>query len=279
MPELDAALDRLAAILKEFGSVLVAFSGGVDSTFLLDVAYQTLKDRVVAATAVDILYPTFEREAAIAFCRERGIRHLVVEVDHLAGAEFAANSTARCYYCKQNLFAHLAAKARKLGIAAVIEGTNADDIRDFRPGIKALSEIGIRSPLREAGFTKRMIRELTRQRGLPAWDRMSCACYGSRFPYDTPITVAAIRQVAMVEEALRNASFTVYRARHLGDTVRLELNPEEMVRLMEPGLRDMIVNVARQAGYRHVVLDLAGYRTGSLNEQLDDETREKWREK
>ena len=278
MHDTHAALDRLRALLGEIPGALVAFSGGVDSTLLLSVAHEIIPERIVAATARGLLFPSFEIDDAIAFCRERKIRHEILEINQIAEPDIEANAPDRCYLCKQMMMGKLRTLAQQLDLEVVLEGGHADDADDFRPGQRALTELGIRSPLREAGLTKPMIRELSRERSLPHWDRMSCTCYASRFPYGTPITEPDVQRVAQVEQALRDAGFTVYRARHYGLEVRLELAREEMTKLFSANVLATVQQVAREAGYRKLTLDLEGYRTGSLNESLAPGIVEKWKQ-
>ncbi|HPQ67809.1 MAG TPA: ATP-dependent sacrificial sulfur transferase LarE [bacterium] len=277
MDEAHAAYERLRALLSEREGALIAFSGGVDSTFLLDVAFAVQKTKPVAITVTGLLFPAFEADKAIDFCRERGIVHYLIDVDQLEDERVAANPPERCYLCKRLLFGRLRDEARRLGLPHLMDGTNADDVEDFRPGMKALHELKIFSPLRKAGLSKEMIRELSHERGLPDWQAMSCACYASRFPYGRRIEPADVRRVALVEEKLRAMGFRVYRARHFGELVRIEVGFDEIVILLQPAMLAELHDAAEQAGYRHVEIDPAGYRSGALNEDLPSAAKTEWK--
>lgn len=267
MGDIHAAFERLLDQLRDLDKTFVAFSGGVDSTLLLDVAHEVLADRVIAVTAIGPLFPAFETEQARSFCREKGIRHIELLINQLDDEQIAANSPDRCYLCKRLIFSRIVEEAARLGVSSVTDGTNADDVFDHRPGMIALSELGIKSPLKNAGLNKDMIRELSRTRNLPTAELMSCACYASRFPYGVTIAVADVQRVAMVEEKLRSLAFQVYRARHFGKEVRLEFSEKDFRLLLREDVRERISNIARQAGYQTVTVDLAGYRTGSLSRE------------
>ena len=259
-------LVRLEAILKGYGSVLVAFSGGVDSTLLLKVAVDTLGDRAVAFTEASPLHQTWELSEARELAAGFGVRHEIIEADELEDPEFAANPPDRCYLCKKVIYGGARRIAEQLGLAEIVDGSNVDDLGDYRPGRKALEEMGIRSPLLEAGLTKAEIRAASRSLGLPTWDRQPLACLASRFPYGTTITVAKLRQVEACETFLRAEGFTTFRVRYHGETARIETSEGEMARFLEPGFRKALIAFFRQAGFIYVALDLQGYRTGSMNE-------------
>ncbi|BDV41684.1 adenine nucleotide alpha hydrolase [Geotalea uraniireducens] len=271
MSELTEKFATLQRIIREMGSMLIGFSGGVDSTLLLRVAYNLLGDRVVALTATSPTYPESEFQAAEALAREIGVRQLVVESNELAIPGFAANPRDRCYHCKKELLQLCRDRAAALGLAWVADGSNLDDLGDFRPGREAVRELGVRSPLLEAGLTKAEIRELSRRLGLPTWDKQPFACLASRFPYGTEITLARLRQVGACEEYLRELGFAVYRVRYHGETARIELGEEELERLLAPGVRREVVSFFKKAGFTYVALDLEGYRSGSMNEPLTGE--------
>jgi uncharacterized protein len=263
---LDTKLARMRAILAPMRSVIVAFSGGVDSTFVLKVAHDTIADRVLALTTTSPTMPDEDRESALAMAQAIGARHLIVESNELEIPGYAANPINRCYLCKHNLFTVCEAKAAELGIENIVDGLNLDDLHDYRPGMQAASEKRVRHPLVEAELSKAEIRELSRAMGLPTWDRPASPCLSSRFPYGTTITPEGLAKVAAGEQLLHSMGFKIARVRFHGEVARLELERSEIARVFEPELRDTIDREFKKIGFRFVAIDLKGFRSGSLNE-------------
>jgi uncharacterized protein len=250
--------------------VAVAFSGGVDSTFLLSVAREVLEDQAVAVTARSETYINTEYEAAREIAVSLGVKQIILKVNELEFPHFGENSPDRCYFCKKELFARIKQAAEPHGITVIADGTHADDMHDYRPGMKALKELGIRSPLKEAGLTKSEIRKLSEERGLKTADKPSMACLASRFPYGTKITQEKLKMVADAEACLHQLGFIQVRVRHHDHLARIEVIPEDIARLVEDTVREKLIGRFREIGYGYIAVDLQGYRTGSMNEMLPE---------
>lgn len=261
---------ELRGFIRNLSELAVAYSGGVDSTYLLRVAHEEIGDRLVAVTAVSPTYPQRERVRAERIAGQMGVRHRLIELDETQIDEFKENPPNRCYYCKKELFDKVIEFAAQSGIRYVADGSNRDDLDDHRPGLIALKELEVLSPLKKCGLTKDDIRERSKALDLETWDLPSFACLASRFPYGTPITIEDLQKVEMAENALFDLGFRVVRIRHHGDIARIEVGTEEIGRLLEEKTRTSITMALRQAGYAYITLDLQGYRTGSLNETLID---------
>jgi uncharacterized protein len=259
---------RLQDILTGYRSVMIAFSGGVDSAYLAIAAAAALGPRALAVTADSPSYPDSHRRLALSIANDFGFAHEVIHTDELERPEYRANPANRCYYCKDELYSRLAALAAERGLAVVVDGNNADDRGDYRPGRQAAREHGVRSPLDEADLTKDDIRALARAAGLDSWNEPASACLSSRIPYGTEVSDEKLRQIEQAETVLRDLGFRVFRVRHHDTVARLEIARSEMARALDPAINTQLVGALKALGYQYVSLDLQGYRLGSLNEAL-----------
>ena len=267
---------RLTELLASFDSVIVAFSGGVDSAYLAWAATQVLGSSALCVTADSPSYPDHHRQLALRVARDFQLHHEIIATAEMERPEYRANPVNRCYFCKQELYTSLSRLATERGFGLIVDGSNADDRADYRPGRVAAREFGVRSPLDEADLTKDDIRELSRLAGLPTWDEPASACLSSRIPYESEVTTEKLRMIDRAELVLRGLGFRICRVRHheppspeasAGQALaRLEIGRDDLVRALEPAVRDRIVRELRAIGYQHVTIDLQGYRMGSLNE-------------
>lgn len=261
--------DRLKDYLASLGSVAVAFSSGVDSTFLLYAAKEALGDHAIAVTASSCSFPERELKEAKEYCKKMGIRHFVIKSEELEIEGFSHNPKNRCYLCKHELFEKIGALAKEQGINEIAEGSNLDDNGDYRPGLQAVAELGIKSPLRHIGFTKQEIRELSQYLNIPTWNKQSFACLSSRFPYGDLINEKKLKMVDRAEQLLLDIGFHQLRVRIHGDVARIELLPDEFPKFMEEKTRLSVYKKFKEYGFSYVTLDVLGYRMGSMNETLD----------
>lgn len=266
---MNVTYEQLTSLIAEMGGVVVAFSGGVDSSLVVTAARDALGTRALAVTGCSPTYSADEREQAVALARFLGVRHVLIETHENDDPTYRSNPANRCYYCKRELFKELHEILQREGLSVILDGFNADDRTDFRPGHAAACELNVRSPLNELGLTKADIRRLARERGLPNWDQPACACLASRIPYGEEITPARLQRVAAAEAAIRSLGFRTVRVRDHGTLARIELDRGDIARATEDGLRGHIIGACKPHGYTFVCLDMEGYRTGSMNEVLE----------
>ena len=263
-------LDRLEAYLRELGSLAVGFSGGVDSSFLLYVAHKVLGDHAIAVSGADASVPERELDSAKAFCREYGIRHIIFRMNPMKEDGYRNNSPDRCYFCKRGIYTEIRRIADEEGIAFMAEGSNLDDIGDYRPGLRAAAELSVKCPLREAGLTKKDIRMISKALGLPTWNKPAYACLASRFVYGEEITEEKLRMIDQAEQYLISLGFVEERVRIHGKLARIEVPAKDISRLAEEEIRDAVYKRFKEIGFLFVTLDMHGYRMGSMNATIKD---------
>jgi len=261
-------LSQLTKLLESYGSAAVAYSGGVDSTLLAVLAREAMGDNCLAVTAVSPIHSAEEIETAMALARKFGIKHSAIRSRELKNPAFKSNPVSRCYLCKKMLFEQITALAKRRRISVVIDGSNADDLKAYRPGLKALKELKIKSPLAEAGLTKNEIRQLARQKGIPTWNAPANACLATRIPYGTAITSKILKQIERSERVMHQLGFSQCRVRHHGELARLEILPSEFDKVLKS--KDKIIGSLRRSGFKFIALDLAGYQSGCFDPQTID---------
>jgi pyridinium-3,5-biscarboxylic acid mononucleotide sulfurtransferase len=267
--DIDEKFQKLKDNITKLESVAIAYSGGVDSTFLLKVAFDLLGENVIAVTAKSSTYPIRELNAATTFAKKIGAKHIIMTSEELEIEGFAKNPVNRCYFCKKELFGKIKVIANREGLKQVLDGSNFDDIGDFRPGMEAAAELKVISPLKDVGLTKDEIRKLSKDLGLKTWDKPSFACLSSRFPYGTEITKGKLTKIELAEQFLMDIGFRQVRVRYEGNTARIEVSPEERVKFFDVDLLDKVGNKFKEIGFAYSTMDLLGYRTGSMNEVIE----------